>query len=196
MVEEIWTILITVWAVFTLILLVARFELGLLLLIPILPTLGYSYRTPIIGLNTTNLLVYTAFAMGLLRRMGHREKGLPPATLPLLTFFTLTLIAWLVGYLNFRSEGYEAFRWLKNIERWILYTLLYFAYYFGWSSKVRPIIAFRWLFVGVMMVEGSSLMEIVHPSRYYAVSGRAGGYFQQANGTGIFLASYGLLSSR
>ena len=194
MVEGIWTILITVWAVFTLILLVARFELGLLLLIPILPTLGYSYRTPIIGLNTTNLLVYTAFAMGLLRRMGHREKGLPPATLPFLTFFLITLFAWLLGYLNFRSEGYETFRWLKNIERWVLYTLLYFAYYFGWSGKIRPIIAFRWLFVGVMMVEGSSLMEIVHPSRYYVASGRAGGFFQQANSTGIFLASYGLLS--
>lgn len=187
-------ILVSTYALFTLIMLVVRFERGLLLLIPVVPLATYTYRTPVMGLNLNNLLIYVAFSMGLLRRIG-RQGSLPPATLPLLTFFGLTLISWLVGYLNYRNDAYayETLRWFVNIERWVLYTLLYFAYYFGWSDKIPERTGFHWMFAGVLIAAVYNVYEMIFSSAYLAYSGRAGGLFGQANSNGIFLASYGFL---
>ena len=188
------TVLVSTYAVFTLVMLVVRFERGLLLLIPVVPLATYTYRTPIMGLNLNNLLIYTAFSMGVLRRIGHRGLW-PPATIPLVTFFGLTLLSWLLGYINYRHDPYpyETFRWFVNIERWVLYTLLYFAYYFGWSDKIAERTGFHWMFVGVLIAAVYNVYEIIFSSAYLSYSGRAGGLFGQANSSGIFMASYGFL---
>ncbi len=185
----------TLYSIITLILLVARLELGLLLLIPLLLLTGYAYRSPIEGLNATNLLVYTAFVMGLFRRMSRPWLGLPPATFPLVAFFLLIIIEWFVGYLNYRftPEGYETFRQLKNVQRWTTYTLLYFAYFFGWPEHRPATSAFRWMFAGLLMVILFSFYEVVIGGEYYAGTGRGFGLFRQPNSTGIFLGSFGML---
>ena len=92
---------VTIYAVITLMLLVVRFERGLLFLLPLVPITGYTYHSPITGLNTVNLLIYTAFAMGLFRRMSKRSESLPPSTLPLVSFFILTLVSWVLGTINY-----------------------------------------------------------------------------------------------
>jgi len=192
---EVMKVLVNVYGVFTLFMLVVRFERGLLLLIPIVPLAAYTYRTPVMGLNLTNLLVYTAFSMGLLRRIGHRGP-VPPATWPLVVFFGMTIFSWLIGWLNFRHDAvypYETLRWFVNIERWVLYTLLYFAYFFGWSEKIPLRTGFQWMLVGVFIAAAYNLYELAFPTPYLLASGRAGGVFVQANANGIFLASYGLL---
>jgi O-antigen ligase len=184
---------VTVYAIATLIMLVVKFEIGLLLLLPLLPLVMYTYRTPVTGLNTNNLLIYTAFAMSLMRAMGSGRKGLPPVTLPLVVFFGATLIAWFVGILNFRGQGYDAVRVLINMERWLLYTLLYFAYFYGWSGQFSVYTAARWMLAGLMIVTGYTLIELAHPSEYLRITGRAGGVFAQANANGVFLASFAFL---
>lgn len=191
---QILHVVVSVYAVFTLVMLVVRLEWGLVLLIPMVPMAMYTYRTPITGLNLNNLLIYTAFSMGLLRRIG-RPGPWPPATLPLVTFFGLTLLSWLVGYLNFHGHPYNfaTWRWFVNIERWVLYTLLYFAYYFGWSDRIPERTGFHWMFAGVLIAAAYNIYEVFFPSTYLISSGRTGGLFSQANANGIFLASYGLL---
>lgn len=185
---------VTIYAVITLMLLLVRFERGLLFLLPLLPIAGYAYHSPITGLNMLNLLIYTAFAMGLFHRMSRRSESLPPSTLPLVSFFILTLISWVLGTINYSSEpSYSPVRWFINIERWAVFTLLYFAYYFGWSHRHPIEIAFRWMFIGVFMAAALNIGEIIRPTDYYLISGRAGGIFSQANSNGIFLASYGFL---
>jgi len=189
------TFLVSTYAVFTLIMLVARFERGLLLLIPIVPIAAYTYRTPITGLNQINVLIYTAFALGLFRRL--RQGGpLPPATWPIITFFCLTIFSWLIGWLNYRNDSlypFDTWREFINVERWIVYTLLYFAYFFGWSTRIPVRQAFVWMLAGVFIVAAYNVIEAVRPGAYLISSGRAGGIFTQANSNGIFLASYGLL---
>lgn len=186
---------ISLYAILTLTLLIVRFDRGLLLLLPLMPIANHTYHSPITGLNTVNLLIYTAFGMGLIRRMSQRHEGLPPVTIPLVSFFILTLVAWVVGVINYGSEpDFDALRWFINIERWVVYTLLYFAFYFGWSGRYPVQTAFRWMFVGVFIAAAWNIVEIIHPSEYYLYEGRAGGIFTQANNNGIFLASYGFLA--
>jgi hypothetical protein len=186
-------VLLTLYALITLIMLVARFEWGVVLLMPLLPLAMYTYRSPITGLNTNNLLIYTAFAMGFLRRLENRGMPLPPATGAMLILMGFTLLAWVIGYINYRSVGYQTWEVLINLERWILYALLYFAIYFGWSDKVpmRRVLVF--MFIGVLAAALANVAEIFHPSAYMQKTGRAGGLFQQANSNGIFMASYAFL---
>jgi len=194
-VTQILQLLVGVYGLFTLIMLVVRFERGLILLVPIVPLTTYAYRSPITGLNLNNLLIYTAFSMGLLRRMGQRGP-LPPATWPIITFFTFTLFSWLIGWLNYRNNSwypYETWNWFINIERWVVYALLYFAYSFGWSPRIPVRRAFAWMLAGFFIVAAYNLIEAAWPSQYLVISGRAGGLFGQANSNGIFLASFGLL---
>jgi hypothetical protein len=183
-------LLSTVYAVITLVMLYVRFETGLLLLLPMVPLTTYAYRSPITGLNATNLLIYSAFGLSLLRRMGQPGRGLPPATLPIVIFFSATLLAWLVGIVNYGGRNYSAFRNLINVERWMLYMLLYFTYFFGWSGKIPVRTAFRWLFAGIVLAAAYNLVELVHPSTRYLLSERNPGLFRQANSNGIFMASY------
>jgi hypothetical protein len=180
----------TTYAAITLVTLVTRFQTGLLLLLPMIPLTTYAYRSPITGLNATNLLIYSAFGLSLLRRMGQAGRGLPPATLPLVMFFSATLIAWLVGIVNYRGQDYDAIRNLINVERWVLFMLLYFTYFFGWSGKIPIQTGFRWLFAGIALAAAYNLVELVNPSTRYLLSDRNPGLFRQANSNGIFLASY------
>ncbi len=185
---------VTTYAAVTLILLVVRFERGLLFLLPLLPLAEFTYRSPIMGLNTVNLLVYTAFAMGLFRQMSKRSESLPPSTLPLVGFMILTVFAWLHGAINYGSvPGFSPLRWLINAERWLVFMLLYFAYYFGWSQRHPIQTPFRWMFIGVLIAAAGNIGELISPSDYYLDTGQAGGIFAQSNDNGIFLASYGFL---
>lgn len=192
---EVMRVLVSAYGAFTLIMLVVRFERGLMLLIPIVPMATYAYHSPITGLNLNNMLIYTAFTLGLFRRLRHGGP-LPPATWPIVTFFALSLLYWLTGWLNYRDESpyaYDAWSRFINLERWVLYTLLYFAYFFGWSEDIPVRRAFAWMLAGFFIVGAYNVIEAFRPSAYLVLSGRAGGLFGQANSNGIFLASYGLL---
>ena len=192
---EVMQVLVSVYGAFTLIMLVVRFERGLMLLIPLVPMATYSYRSPITGLNLSNLLIYTAFALGLFRRLRHGGP-LPPATWPIVTFFALSLLYWLTGWITYRDTSlyaYDPWNRFINLERWVLYTLLYFAYFFGWSPQIPVRRGFAWILAGFFIVATYNVFEAVRPSAYLEYSGRAGGVFGQANSNGIFLASYGLL---
>lgn len=186
-------LVVSLYALVTLVLLVMRLEVGLLLLLPLLPLTPYAYRSPVTGLNATNLVIYVAFAMALFRRMGRQQVGLPPGAIPLFFFFCMILMAWVFGYLNYRSEGYESIRQLINVQRWVLYTLLYFAYFFAWPEDRPVTTAFRWMFAGIMIAVLFNFYERAFPGYYYLTSGRTGGIFRQANSNGIFLGTYLLL---
>lgn len=188
-------ILVSIYAILTISMLLFRFEWGLLLLLPLLPVAGYTYHSPITGLNTINLIIYPAFAMGLIRRMSSRSEALPPSTVPMVSFFILILVAWVLGTLNYASEpAYHPVRAILNVQRWLVYMLLYYAFYFGWSGRYPIQTAFRWMFAGVFIAAASNLVEVANPSEYYQLTGRTGAVFSQANSNGIFLASYGFLA--
>ncbi len=192
---EALTVLVNVYALFTLLMLVVRFEQGLLLLIPLVPLATYTLRTPITGLNAMNLLIYTAFALALFRRLRHGGP-LPPATWPIITFFALSLVYWMTGWLNYRDNlelPYNAWLRFLNLERWVLYSLLYFTYFFGWSPQIPARQGFAWMLGGFSIVATYNVIEALQPSEYLLGSQRVGGLFGQANSNGIFLASYGLL---
>jgi O-antigen ligase len=184
---------VTAYACITLFLLLVRFERGLLFLLPLFPLVRFTWHSPITGLNTMNLLIYTAFAMGLLRRMSLPERPLPPATVPLISFFTFTLLAWVIGIINYQSEGFPAIRYLINVERWVVFTLLYFAYYFGWSGRFPARSAFRWMLAGIFIAAVANVFEVLHGTEYFARTGRAGGVFGEANNNGNFMAGYAFL---